>query len=102
MSKERTDNLFASESWTTVYTAFTNVSLKAYDFDTIREALLAYIGQTYPDKFNDFIASSEFIAILDLVAYLGHSLSYRLDMNTRENFMDTAERRASILRWQKL
>ena len=54
-----------------------------------------------PDKFNDFIASSEFIAILDLVSYLGHSLSYRLDMNTRENFMDTAERRASILQMAK-
>ena len=101
MSQERTDNLFASESWTAVYTAFTNVSLKAYDFDTIREALLAYTVQTYPDKFNDFIASSEFIAILDLVSYLGHSLSYRLDMNTRENFMDTAERRASILQMAK-
>jgi hypothetical protein len=101
MSQERTDNLFASESWTAVYTAFTNVSLKAYDFDTIREALLSYTAQTYPDKFNDFIASSEFIAILDLVAYLGHSLSYRLDMNTRENFMDTAERRASILQMAK-
>ncbi len=101
MSQERTDNLFASESWTAVYTAFTNVSLKAYDFDTIRDALLAYTIQTYPDKFNDFIASSEFIAILDLVAYLGHSLAYRLDMNTRENFMDTAERRASILQMAK-
>ena len=101
MSQERTDKLFASESWTAVYTAFTNISLKAYDFDTIREALLAYTAQTYPDKFNDFIASSEFIAILDLVAYLGHSLSYRLDMNTRENFMDTAERRASILQMAK-
>lgn len=101
MSQERTDNLFASESWTAVYTAFTNVSLKAYDFDTIRDALLAYTAQTYPDKFNDFIASSEFIAILDLVAYLGHSLAYRLDMNTRENFMDTAERRASILQMAK-
>jgi hypothetical protein len=101
MSQERTDNLFASESWTAVYTAFTNVSLKAYDFDTIREALLAYTVQTYPDKFNDFIASSEFVAILDLVAYMGHSLAFRLDMNTRENFMDTAERRASILQMAK-
>ena len=101
MSQERTDNLFASESWTTVYTAFTNVSLKAYDFDTIRAALLDYTAQTYPEKFNDFIASSEFIAILDLVAYLGHSLAFRLDMNTRENFMDTAERRASILQMAK-
>ena len=101
MSQERIDNLFASESWTSVYTAFTNVSLKAYDFDTIRESLLSYISRTYPDKFNDFIASSEFIAILDLVAYLGHSLAFRNDMNTRENFMDTAERRLSILRMAK-
>jgi hypothetical protein len=101
MSQERTDNLFASESWTAVYTAFTNISLKAYDFDTIREALLAYTVQTYPNKFNDFVASSEFIAILDLVAYMGHSLAFRLDMNTRENFMDTAERRASILQMAK-
>ena len=101
MSQERVDNLFASESWSAVYTAYTNISLKAYDFDTIREALLAYVQQTYPDKFNDFISSSEFIAILDLVAYLGHSLSFRLDMNTRENFLDTAERRESILRMAK-
>ena len=101
MSQERVDNLFASESWTAVYTAFTNVSLKAYDFDTIRAALVDYVATTYPDKFNDFIASSEFIAILDLVAYLGHSLSFRLDMNTRENFLDTAERRESVLRMAK-
>ena len=101
MSQERVDSLFASESWNAVYTAFTDISLKAYDFDTIREALLTYIQQTYPDKYNDFIASSEFIAILDLVAYLGHSLSYRLDMNTRENFLGLAERKESILRIAK-
>jgi hypothetical protein len=101
MGQERVDNLFASESWSAVYTAYTNISLKSYDFDTIREALLAYVKTTYPDKFNDFIASSEFIAILDLVAYLGHSLAFRLDMNTRENFLDTAERKESVLRMAK-
>ena len=101
MSQERVDNLFAGESWSAVYTAFKSISLKAYDFDTLREALLVYIKQTYPDKYNDFIASSEFVAILDLVAYLGHSLSYRLDMNTRENFLDLAERKESILRIAK-
>lgn len=101
MAQERVDTLFASESWTAVYTAYSNVSLKAYDFDTIREALLIYIKETYPEKFNDFVSSSEFIAILDLVAYLGHSLAFRLDMNTRENFLDTAERRESVLRMAK-
>ncbi len=101
MSQDRIDNLFASETWSSVYTAFTNVSLKAYDFDTIRESLLAYISKTYPEKFNDFIASSEFIAILDLVAYLGHSLAFRNDMNTRENFLDTAERRHKCINYRR-
>lgn len=101
MAQQRVDNLFAGENWTAVYTAFTNVDLKSYDFDSIREALLTYVSITYPDKFNDFIASSEFIAILDLVAYLGHSLAFRTDLNSRENFLDTAERRESILRLAK-
>lgn len=101
MAQDRVDNLFAGENWTAVYTAFTNVSLKSYDFDSIREALLSYVSITYPDKFNDFIASSEFIAILDIVAYLGHSLAFRTDLNSRENFLDTAERRESILRLAK-
>ena len=44
----------------------------------LREALLAYVTTNISfDKFNDFIASSEFIAILDLVAYLGHSLAFQ-------------------------
>ena len=46
MSQERIDNLFASESWTSVYGI--HHSLKAYDFDSIRESLLAYISRTYP------------------------------------------------------
>ncbi len=58
MSQERVDKLFASESWTAVYTAFTQVSLQAYDFDSIRETLLGYINATYPEKFNDFIAKA--------------------------------------------
>ena len=50
MSQERVDKLFASESWTAVYTAFTQVSLQAYDFDSIRETLLGYINATYPEN----------------------------------------------------
>ena len=83
-----------------VYTAFTQVGLQAYDFDSIRETLLGYINATYPEKFNDFIASSEFIAILDLVAYLDHSLSIWNDMNTRENFMD-GQNAVKVFTWTK-
>jgi valyl-tRNA synthetase len=40
--------------------------------------------------------------LIDLLAYMGESLAYRVDMNARDNFLDTAERRESILRLAKM
>ena len=45
---------------------------------------------------NDYIESSEFIAIIELLAYLAQSIAFRMDVNTRENFLETAERRDSV------
>ena len=94
----RNQNLFAAEDWDIAYQAFTKVSFKAYDFSTMRTAMLNYIRENYPESFNDYIESSEFIAIIELLAYLSQSLSFRADLNTRENFLATAESKDSILR----
>ena len=94
----RNQNLFAAEDWELAYQAFTQVSFKAYDFSTMRTSMLNYIRENYPESFNDYIESSEFIAIIELLAYLSQSLSFRADLNTRENFLATAESRDSILR----
>ena len=56
----------------------------------------------YPETFNDYIESSEFIALLDVVAFMGQSLAFRTDLNTRENYLDTAERRDSVVRLANL
>ena len=98
----RQSNLFAAEDWRKIYRAFLQVNFVSYDFDTIRASLVEYIRQNYPEDFNDFIESSEFIAIVDLLAWLGESLAFRVDLNVRENFIDTAERRESILRLAQL
>lgn len=98
----RQSNLFAAEDWRTIYRAFLNVNFTSYDFDTIRTALVEYIRLNYPEDFNDFIDSSEFIAIIDILSWLGENLAFRVDLNARENFFDTAERRESILRLAKL
>ena len=37
-----------------------------------------------------------------MLAYLGTSLNFRQDLNTRENFLDTAERRDSIVRLARM
>ena len=67
---KRNSNLFAAENWEVAYSAYTNVSFKAYDFSTMRSAMLNYIRENYPENFNDYIESSEFIAIIELLSYL--------------------------------
>lgn len=98
----RQSNLFAAEDWTKVYKSFKDVNFQAYDFDSLKQALINYIQIHYPEDFNDYIESSEFIAIVELLAYLGTSLAFRMDLNSRENFMDTAERRDSIIRLARM
>ena len=99
---QRQDNLFSAEDWKTIYRTFSQADFTAYDYDSIRDSMLNYIQTNYPEDFNDYIQSSEFVAIIDLLAYLGQSLAFRTDLNARENFFDTAERRESILRLAKL
>ena len=98
----RQSNLFAAEDWRKIYRAFTQVNFNAYDFNSIKLALVEYLRRNYPEDFNDYIDTSEFIAIIDMIAYLGQSLAFRMDMNSQENFIDTANRRESILKLARM
>ncbi len=91
-----------AEAWERAHEIFTQVNFNAFDYNTIKESLLDYVKLYYPEDFNDYIESSEFIAILELFAYVGELLAYRLDLNAHENFITTAERKESILRLAKL
>ena len=94
----RQENLYGAEDWSMVYTSFKNAEFISYDFDTLRESMVNYMQVNYPEEFNDYTQSSEFIALLDLVAYVGQNLAFRMDLNARENILDTAEKRESVLR----
>ena len=94
--------LLVTEDWTKLYKSFRNADFQSYDFETIRRVLISYLQENYPEDFNDFIDSSEYIALVDLIAYLGQNLSFRIDLNARENFLETAQRRDSILRLAQL
>ena len=98
----RQNNLFAAEDWKIAYKAFSEVDFKAYDFDTMRTALVEYVRTNFPENFNDYIESSEFIAIIELLAFLSTSLAFRMDVNTRENFLETAERRDSVFKLARM
>jgi len=99
---DRQNRLLVAEDWRKIYTAFQQADFKSYDFATLRRTMIAYLRENYPDDFNDFVESSEYVALIDLIAYIAQSLSFRVDLNARENFLDTAERRDSILRLARL
>ena len=95
---ERQNRLLVAEDWRKIYQAFQQADFKSYDFETLRRTMVAYLRENYPDDFNDFIESSEYVALIDLIAYISQALSFRVDLNARENFLATAERRNSVLR----
>ncbi len=99
---ERQNRLLVAEEWRKIYQAFQQADFKSYDFETLRRTMVSYLRENYPDDFNDFVESSEYVALIDLIAYIAQALSFRVDLNARENFLETAERRNSILRLARL
>lgn len=102
MIPSTTNQLLVSEDWKKIYQSFKNAEFKSYDFETLRRTMVNYLRENYPEEFNDFIDSSEYIALIDLIAFLGQNLSFRVDLNARENYLETAERRDSVLRLAQL
>ena len=98
----RQNNLLVNQDWTKVYESFKNADFQSYDFQTLRKAMIDYLRLYYAEDFNDYTESSEYIALIDLLAFLGQNLAFRNDLNARENFLDTAERRDSVLKLAKL
>jgi len=94
--------IFGVEDWKRIYQTYSEGDFQSYDFDTLRKSFIDYLRQYYPETFNDYIESSEFIALLDVMAFMGQALAFRSDLNTRENYIDTAERRDSVVKLANL
>jgi hypothetical protein len=99
---DRQNRLLLAEDWKTIYQSFKYADFQSYDFDNLRRTMITYIRENYPEDFNDYIESSEYLALIDLIAFLGQNLAFRTDLNARENYIETAERRESILRLARL
>jgi hypothetical protein len=98
----RQNRLLVSEDWKRVYQSFRNAEFQSYDFDNIRRTMINYLRENYPEDFNDYIESSEYLALIDMMAFLGQNIAFRIDLNARENYLELAERRESVLRLARL
>ena len=101
-STDRQNRLILAEDWKRVYQSFRNADFKSYDFDNLRRTMINYLRENYPEEFNDYVESSEYLALIDLIAFLGQNIAFRIDLNARENYLELAERRESVLRLARL
>lgn len=68
------------------------------DFNSIKEDLVNYAKRYYPDNYKDFNQASFGSLMFDTVAYAGDILSFYLDYQTNESFLDTANEYNNVVK----
>jgi hypothetical protein len=71
------------------------------DFDSIKNDLIEHAKRYYSDTYKDFSQASFGSLMLDTVAYVGDILSFYLDYQANESFIDTAVEYNNVLRHAK-
>lgn len=66
------------------------ISYTSREFSTIKADLVSYAKRYYPDTVADFSEASFASMMVDMVAYVGDVLSFYVDYQTNESFLDTA------------
>jgi hypothetical protein len=68
------------------------------EFESIRQDLLEIAERFYPESFQDFSEASFGSLMVDSVAYIADQLSFYMDYNINESFLDTAYQYNNVLR----
>ena len=68
------------------------------DFNGIKTDLVNYVKRYYPDTYKDFNQASFGSLMLDTVAYTGDMLSFYLDYQANESFLDTANEYENVIK----
>lgn len=74
------------------------INYTSRDFDSIKAELVDYAKRYYPDSYRDFNESSFGSLMLDSVSYVGDILSFYLDYQTNESFLNTATEKENVIR----
>lgn len=78
-----------------------SINYTSRDFESIRKDLENYAKTYYSDTFKDFNEASFGSLMLDTVAYIGDILSFYLDYQANESFLDTAIEYDNVIRLAK-
>lgn len=66
------------------------------DFEGLRQELINYTQQYYPDLINNFNDASVFSLFLDLNAAIGDNLHFHMDRSIQETVLQFAQQRSSV------
>lgn len=78
------------------------IDLTGRDWDKNLEALKAAVRQRAPDAWNSFSTGDLGTALLELMAYDASMLSYLIDSQANECFLDTLKQRESLVHFARL
>jgi len=68
------------------------------DFSSIRDSLVRHAKRYYPNTYKDFNEASFGSLMIDTVAYVGDVLSFYLDYQANESFLETAAEYKNVLK----
>lgn len=71
------------------------------DFDSIRQNLIEFVKRYYPDTFQDFNEAGFGMTMVDSVSYIGDMLSFYLDYEANEAFLETASEYENVINLAK-
>jgi hypothetical protein len=74
------------------------INYTSRDFESIREELENFAKRYYPNTYQDFNEASFGSLMIDTVAYVGDILSFYLDYQTNESFLDSAVEYSNVVR----
>ena len=76
----------------------TPIKYTSREFDSIKNDLIEHAKRYYPDTFKDFNEASFGALMLDTVAYIGDILSFYLDYQVNESYLDSAIEYDNVIR----
>jgi hypothetical protein len=67
------------------------------DFDNLKAQLINFAQTYYPNTYNDFSEASPGMMLIEMASYVGDILSFYIDNQIQENFLQFAKQRKNLL-----
>jgi len=77
------------QSETPTNVPLSNLNYANQDFESLKRRLVQFTNERFPDDFKDFIESDLGIMLIENWAFIGDMLSFKMDQQVNELFIDT-------------